>query len=494
MNYKILTICTLLTLVACNDFLDTELQGTYTNSTFYQTEDHALFAINATYEITAFKNIQNNLWVFGDVASDDAVKGGNAGDQSEIEYIDEFNINPDNGYIESIWKHYYEGITRANKVIYYVPNIDMDENLRARIVGEAKFLKAYFYFHLVNIFGEIPLKTEPAFTADALQVPKSPVSDIYKQIESDLADASTVLPDSYSSDIGRATKGAALGLYAKALLFQEKWQECLNVIEDIEALGYSLMPIYKQNFEVANENNVESVFEIQHVTGQVPFLGSYLNQWFSPVTENGYFFNAPTQNFVDEFEVTLGGVVDPRLDYTVGRESQKWVNGEDFDPAWSPATGYLQKKNVQPLSEIGKGIKGDGDLNYTYMRYSEVLLMKAEALNELNRGTEALVPLNLVRKRARESYLFDDALPGFGVVPTDLLPDVTSTNQATLRNAIRHERRVELGFEFHRFYDLMRYGASVAENALANTNFIYASNRYFPIPQSEIDTNNLITK
>ncbi len=490
---KILTGFTLLFLLGCNDFLNTELQGVYTNTSFYQTKDHAIFAINASYEIIAFRNINNNLWVFGDVASDDALKGGNPGDQSDIGFIDEFIITSDNGFIESIWKHYYEGIVRANKVIYHVPEIEMDDELKQRIIGEAKYLRAYFYFHLVNIFGEIPLKTEPAFAADDLHVPVSEVAAIYQQIEQDLADASLVLPVSYSSEKGRATKGAALGLYAKALMFQKKWPQCLDAIIEMEQLGYTLMPIYRQNFEVTTENNAESVFEIQHVTDQAPFLGSNLNQWFSPIVENGYFFNAPTQNFVDEFEVTLSGIVDPRLDYTVGREGEKWVNGEDFLPEWSPATGFLQRKHVQPLAEIGKGTKGDGDLNYTFMRYSEVLLIKAEALNELNRGVEALIPLNEVRERARESYLYDDNLPEFGTIPTDLLPEITSTDQSSLRVSIQHERRVELGFEFHRFYDLMRYGPAIAEEALSDTNFDYATHRYFLIPQSEIDTNNSIS-
>lgn len=493
MKFKIVTIWTLTLVLGCNDYLNTELQGTYTSTSFYQTKEHAIFAINATYEIIAFKTINNNLWVFGDVASDDALKGGNPGDQSDIGFIDEFNITSDNGFIESIWKHYYEGITRANKVIYYVPDIQMDDVLKQRIIGESKFLRAYLYFHFVNIFGEIPLKTQPSFTADDLHVAVSNVSDIYQQIELDLTDASMVLPSSYGSEIGRATKGAALGLYAKALLFQEKWQESLNAISEMEQLGYALMPVYRENFEVAFENNVESVFEIQHLAGQAPFLGSNLNQWFSPINENGYFFNAPKQDFIDEFEVTLAGIIDPRLDYTVGREGEKWLNGEDFKAEWSPATGFLQRKHVQPLSEIGKGTKGDGDLNYTFMRYAEILLIKAEVLNELNRGSEVLIPLNEIRKRARESYLFDENLPGFGTIPTDLLPDITATNQVTLRNAIRHERRVELGFEFHRFYDLMRYGATVAEDALSDTNFNYAANRYFPIPQSEVDTNNSIS-
>ena len=471
--------------------LDVELQGEYSNTTFYQTKEHAILAINSTYQLCSFVNTANNLWVFGDVASDDAVKGGDAGDRSEITYVNDFAVNPDNGEIESIWKHYYEGIVRANYVTSYVPDINMDEELKQRIIAEAKFLRAYFYFHLTNIFGAIPLKTTASANVDDLNIAISPVEAIYALIEQDLTDASTTLPVSYgNNNIGRATRGAALGLLAKVYLFQGKWELALENANAVTQLGiYSLMPVYSQNFNVPDKNNSESVFEIQHLESQSPFLGSYLTQYFSPKPK-GYSFNAPTQNFIDEFEVTLvDSVYDPRLDYTVGRAGQDWVNGEPFNPVWS-VTGYLQKKHVQPASEVPIG---DGNLNYTFMRYAEILLIQAEALNELSRSEEALVPLNAVRKRARECYLYDSELDGYdGTIPDQLLPDINNSNTSYLRTAIRHERRVELGFEFHRFYDLMRYGKNVAEQALSNTNFNYENHRYFPIPQSEIDANSKI--
>jgi hypothetical protein len=151
----------------------------------------------------------------------------------------------------------------------------------------------------------------------------------------------------------------------------------------------------------------------------------------------------------------------------------------------------LNKKHIQPFSEVSSAF-ADGFLSYVYIRYADILLMKAEALNELGQTSQALVPLNLVRKRARESYLYDNNLPGFGSVPADLLPDITSTSQQDVRNAIRHERRVELGFEFHRFFDLMRYGKEAAEEALEGTSFIYEDNRYFPIPLLEAENNPLL--
>lgn len=483
---KTIPLFLLILLTACSNFLDTELEGQFTTDTFFQTQDHALSAINATYQIAAFNSTNNNLWVFGDVASDDTIKGGFDGDQSDITLVNDFVVNPDNGPINGIWQQYYEGITRANNVIYYVPNIEMDADLRTRIIAEAKFLRAYFYFHLSNIFGSIPLKTIPAFTPAELNVPLASVENIYAQIEQDLSEATTVLPATYeSTDVGRATKGAALGLLAKTYLFQEKWQLALDTATQTEGLGYSLNNVYRDNFKVDTENDQESVFEIQHLTGQVPATGTYLNQWFSPSVITGFFFNTPTQNFIDEFEVTQAAVVDPRLDYSVGREGNLWVNNQAFDPLWSPTT-YLSKKQVQ---DPGESPIGDGDLNYTFMRFSEILLIKAEAFNELGNTPQALIPLNLVRKRARESYLFDATLVDSGTIPENLLPEVSSTNTSVVRDAIRHERRVELGLEFHRYFDIVRYGQAYAEQALSDTQFNYALHRYFPIPQSEIDSN-----
>ena len=490
MKKTLLSISLMVLFVSCSTNLDTELKGQYTTETFYKTKEQAILAVNSAYQIATFNSTNNLLWAFGDVASDDTVKGGNDGDQSDIGFVNNFTVNPDNGAIESFWKHYYEGIVRANNVIYYVPKIQMDPVLNSRIVAEAKFLRAYYYYHLVNIFGKVPLKVQPAMNIDDLSMPLATVEEIYSQIETDLKDASLLLPISYEvNEAGRATQGAALGLLSKVYLFEGKWELALEASTKVEELGYTLTSLYKNNYSEAHKNNSESVFEIQHVSAQIPNTGSFLNQYFSPSVLNGYFFNAPTDSFVNEFEKTVNQVADPRLNYSVGMEGNNWVDGQSFVPSWSPATGYLDKKQAQAVTV---GPIGDGGMNYTFMRFAEILLIKAEALNELNRGSEALIPLNKIRKRARESYLFDTTLSGYGTVPTSLLPNVTDTNQFTLRDAIRHERRVELGLEFHRFYDLMRYGKAYSENALRDVNFNFDKNRYFPIPQSERDTNTKI--
>jgi tetratricopeptide (TPR) repeat protein len=479
----------------CKKFINKEIVGDYPETEFYKTQAQAILAINAAYQPLAFTNANNNrIWVFGDVASDDSEKGGIAGDQADIELIDQFNITPINGNLEAVWSLLYEGITRSNIVIMKVPSINMDAVLQTRILGEAKFLRAWYYFTLVNVFGDVPIILEPK-NAVELQISQSAISEIFKTvIEPDLISAAANLPDKYNgADVGRITNGAATALLTKAYIFQSKWSEAVTSAQKIiNSNKYSLNPLYSRNFNAGykNNSNPESVFEIQHLSTQDPQTGNQLNQYFAPQTNGGYFFNAPTQSFIDEFEKTASGIYDPRLDYTVGRDSMVWYNGEIFLKEWSPATGYLTKKHQQPLTEISKALKGDGNINYLAVRYADVLLWHAEALNELNRTPEALIPLNQVRARARRSYMHDNTLVGFPNIPANLLPDVTYTNQSDVRTAIRHERRVELGLEFHRFFDLMRWGQIYAQQALNHKpNFKYALNKHFPIPQSERDRN-----
>ena len=227
----------LLSLLApgCEEFLQEDLQGNYSNSTFYQTADHAELALTGVYNITSFASTNNNLWVFGDVASDDAIKGGNPGDQLDIQFIDNFDYLPSNPYLENIWVHFYEGITRANYLLYNLPEISMQEDRKVEVTAEATFLRAYFYFHLVNIFGEIPLKLIPPLTPAEIHVPVSGVDVIYEQMIRDLISASQGLP--VQGTAGRATQGAALGLLAKVRLFQNDHTGALDAVESIEQLG-----------------------------------------------------------------------------------------------------------------------------------------------------------------------------------------------------------------------------------------------------------------
>ncbi len=467
---------------SCTKFLTEDLKGEFSTDTYYKNETQAIQAINGVYNAVSFTSSNNDIWVFGDVASDDAVKGGTPGDQAEITYIDEFTTDATNGIINNYWRFAYEAVARANNVIANVPAVPMDDALKSRILGEAKFMRAYTYFNLVNIFGQVPLKLLPQLTQAAIHVPLSSVDAIYQQIEKDLTEAAAVLPVSYNStDQGRVTKGAAFAMLGKVNLYQDKWMGALSYFHQAENLGiYGLLPNYSDNFKLANENSKESIFEIQHLSGQNPGEGSGLNQWFGPAPR-GYYFNAPTQVLVDAFEKAVTGEVDPRLDASIGRDGQPWLNGEIYNPSWSPATGYLTKKHQQPQSELT--VAGDGGLNYIYMRYADVLLMKAEAFLENGQADSARINLNKVRQRARASFN--------GTAPVDLLADITTSDISQLREAVRRERRVELAQEFHRYFDLMRWGKTTAEAALG-VDFNYDTKRYQPLPQAEIDANQAI--
>ena len=493
-HIKFITLMVLLLTIqpGCQKFLDEDLQGLRSDQQFYQSANDAELALTGIYNVLSFSEDDNRIWVFGDVASDDAAKGGIPGDQADIGLIDDFNVSTDNGNLETVWVIYYEGISRSNKLLDNIDGINMDVERRDQIKGQAKFLRAYFYYWLVNIFGDIPVHTTTP-TPEELQKAATPADEVWsKVIISDLQEAASLLPETFTgSKLGQATSIAAYALLAKAYLFTGQWAQSEDAARRVVNSGFhQLARIYKDNFTAATKDNSEVIFAVRHLSGQDPMLGNRLNQWFAPRAQNGYGFNVPTQDFVDEFEKTSEGIYDPRLDYTVGREGQPWLDeGVTFDPEWSP-TGYLQKKYLQPLSEIPKETKADGELHYIFLRYGEVILMLAEALNEQGSTGEAEQYLNMVRTRARESYLFDSNLPGYGTIPEGLLPDITGSSQSSLRDAIRHERRVELGFEFNRYFDIIRYGESYANEAFSDKeNFNYSTYKHFPIPQSELNTN-----
>lgn len=475
----------------CDKFLDQPVLGQYEAGQFFTSNTNAVLAVNAAYVPLSFRDAASNpLWVLGDVASDDAVKGSNPGDQADFENIDNFNITPTNAAVEAMWKRYYDGIFKCNVVTDGLPatNAAVSADVRQQVLGQAQFLRAYYYFQLTTMYGRIPLRLKVE-TPEELQSPARDQADIYAQIEKDCTDAAAALPNAWTgADFGRATKGAALALLAKTYLYEKKYALAASTAQQVTALGYTLLPVQADNFRAATKNNAESIFSVQHTAGLSPGQGNNLNQWFAPRLQNGYGFFFPTKSLVNNFEKTAAGVVDPRLDYSVGRAGQSFF-GIPFDTTWT-TTGFLSKKHLQPLSEVPATTKGDGNLNFQAIRYAEVLLIEAEAANEAGNSPAALGPLNKVRKRARESYLNDQTLTGYGTVPAGLLPDITTTDQNQLRDLIRRERRAELALEFQRFFDVIRYGETYAKAALSNQpNFNYARHRFFPVPQSERDTN-----
>lgn len=464
-KFYILIAAAALLSVSCEKFLDEHLKGGYSSENYYTSESKAEMAVNAIYNSL----YGNTLWMFGDVASDDSVKGGDDGDQPQINEINDLTATADNGSLGSFWQDSYETIARANNAIANIQSMSMDDALKARLIGEAKFLRAYTYFNLVNIFGQVPLKTKPQNNAADIHVALSPVASIYAQIDQDLTDAAAGLTDLKD---GHANRSAAYALLAKSKVFQQKWDEALQAINNFKTVGagYGLEPNYADLFKTGGEDSVEAIFTIRYATNKIASVGNNLNVWFAPFVEGGYHFNAPTQDYVNCFtEKTVGGDDDPRLDASIGRAGKPWFNDTVFDATWSSATGYLVKKYDEDAVE--DMAKSQSAVPQHRIRYAEVLLLEAEALNEAaatNVGTAAAV-LDQVRNRAQ------------------LAPTPAAT-QAALRDAIRVERRRELGFEFHRFFDVMRYGQAYATAALGAAAWP-ADRYYFPIPQGETDAN-----
>lgn len=463
-------------LAGCGQFLEKEPLGVESSATFLKTETQAIQATTAVYDAAAWRFSQEIFeWFLGDVVSDDAEKGGeSAADWAELQQLKDFRANPANSISFGRWSEFYQGIYRANVVITRVPAIEMEPKLRARLVGEAKFLRAFFYFQLVKTFGAVPLITHPLNPDEYCQA-RAPIQAVWTQIETDLKDAAADLPEKNeyaASDKGRATKGAANSLLAKAYIFQRKWPEAMAAADSVIKSGqYDLEPVYSDIFKMSHENGIESIWEIQHLQiatsdygdaneGQETsiYQGSRNATYFT-----GWGFDLPTQDFVDEFESN-----DPRLKATVVFNNDILYEGtpaqQKADNSAS-ATGYGARKYMfeyQPnVPEIS-----NAPANWRSIRFADVLLFHAEAANEMGNSAAALESLNRVRKRVS-------------------MPVVTVSDQDGLRKAIYHERRVELGLEGHRFFDLVRQGR--AADVLGKNGFIANKHEYFPIPQLELD-------
>ena len=480
--------------VGCKKILNQKIESRYTPANFFTSDANAGLALASAYKFVSFSSgADNAIWVLGDVGSDDALKGGNPGDQADFDAIHAFNILPTNSAVEAVWQNYYNGVFACNVVLDGLATAGhgVSDATRTEDIAEAQFLRAYYYFVLTTCYGAIPLHLTVE-TGTAAQKPVSPQDSVFAQIERDCQAAAAVLPASVSSDqLGRATKGAALALLAKTYLFHtdlsSHWQLAAQTAEEVEGMGYQLTSLYYDNFRAATKANTEEIFTVNQVAGTLG-TGNELNAWFAPRVINGYGFFWPTQSLVSNYEVAPGGQADPRLNYCVAQAGHPYFD-MPFDSSWT-GTGYLTRKMVQPLSEVPGATKNVGTVNYEAIRLADILLIDAEALNESGQSSQALAPLNKVRKRARESYLYDTSLPGYGTVPAGLLPDVTTTDQGQLRDIIRRERRSELALEFHRFFDVIRYGSTYATAALSRgTNFNYATNKFYPIPQSERDAN-----
>ncbi|RMG69053.1 MAG: RagB/SusD family nutrient uptake outer membrane protein [Bacteroidetes bacterium] len=458
----------------CNqEFLELKPLGQLTSANFFETEEHAIWATNAVY--AHLRDWQVHVFSYialTDIVSDDADKGSTPNDANFLNDIDNFTFDAGNVAPSGVWAGYYQGIYRANLAIQEIPSIEMDEALKARLVAECQFLRAYFYFNLVRWFGDLPLITQP-LNPDEYQQSRVPAAQVYALIEADLKAAEAALPlkTAYPpADLGRATKGAAQGMLARMYLTLGNYPEAERYARQVIESGvYSLYPNYGKIFQREGEHSSESIFEVGAVALETGGGGSQYNevQGVRGTPNLGWGFNRPSDDLVAAYEPG-----DPRREATILYPGEVLPDGSAIveDNPNIVNERYNQKAWVPEHP----GGNGNGPGNIRLMRYAEILLIAAEAANENAKPEDALGFLNAVRARARGTSL-------------TILPDVTVTDRLPLRARIWQERRVELAMEQHRWFDLIRQGrAAVVMQSLGKA-FVEGKHELFPIPQTEID-------
>lgn len=462
---------------SCQDLLESEpigattLEQSNTNPTLSSVE----FAVNSSYDLLSNRlNILaqwdwagglvfQNDFILQDIASDDMEKKWiSDGDQPWIDDVNNFTFTPSNGGPNGLWKYNYEAIKRLNMAIELLTKPDIEALTgistakKNQSLGEAYFLRAYYYFSLVTNFGDVPLILAPVHTyQESFDVAvRAPKSKIWDSIKSDLALAKPLFPNAkYSSmtEKWRASKGAVIALQAKVALYNEKWNEVIPFVDELAPLGYRLNTNYFDSFSTEFTDN-EVIFAYDHQTNTIPRRG---NGICAPL---GWGFFAPSSDFIQSFEPN-----DPRLLLTVDVANQN-VN---------KMLGSLRGEN-----------KGNDDApnNKVYLRYADALLWKAEALNESGNTLEAIVIINQIRARARNSITATGSRAPLGTLPDrPIIADKT-----IVKRWLVSERRAELGFENQRMMDLKRWGLAKAVLTSLGKNF-QDKHYLYPIPQSEID-------
>ena len=478
-KYIILILVTLMSVACSKDFLDKAPLDSINTANFFQTKEDAISAINGAYQPLQWPKLYNmRMWTTDIMAGNSIVGAGGGTDGIETQDEANFVTTTDNAGVLDLWRGPAPGILRCNIILQKVPDMNIDKDLKNRIIGEAKFLRGLYYFILVRFFGDVPLITVPQEPGDDLRPKRTSKDKVYEQIIADLTDAEQLLPprsDYSGNDIGRASKGSAAGLLAKVYLTLGQWDKVVTLANEVESLGYALNPNYADNFDVSKKNSVESLFEIQYTgnagegfwgnTNQASWLSTFTGPRNSNMVAGGWGWNQPTQEFVDSYEPG-----DLRKDVTILYDGCPQFDGMSYDPAYS-TTGYNLRKFL-----VTKSISSSYDnspMDFPVLRYADVLLMKAEALNNLGKTSEAEAPLNEVRARAG-------------------LPAVTGLSQADFKAKVLHERRMELAFEGQRWFDLIRVdNGDFGLNFLHSIGKVNATSKFLllPIPQKEIDAN-----
>lgn len=504
-----LVISIAVSFVSCQDWLTEPSPAVTQLNDFFTSGTTAVQAVNAAYVpmMWEFGSTYYPEWFIGDVVSDDALKGGQSiGDMSIVYDMENFKTATNNAYLLDFYRAQYQGIGRCNLVLDQVPGMKNDAvlttSLQNRIIGEAKYLRAMYYFRLVRVFGGVPKVDFVVTSSKQWKQPRASADSIYSFIISDLESANALLwkKSKYpAADLGRATKGAAQAMLLKTCLYTKQYDKAKAWGDSIvSSAEYSLVTNYADNFTLAGENGKESVFEIQYMLDPTSDYGEgngFTRGTFTVVLTRsraskagGWGFNKPTQNLYDAYESG-----DPRRDATIINPT----NDEIENPAQEIYLGcrYLNKKYAlmnPDGSYLGLSHPTRGPINNKVIRYADVLLMYAEACCELNTLDRAKWALEEVRNRARGGNA--------AILPAFPNYNSYSDNQTDLRKAIRHERRVELAMEGHRWFDICRWGIAketmdtykAGETAAAQaemSTFVAGKHELFPIPAAEIDLN-----
>lgn len=476
-------------LSSCN-FLDRQPWDSVDTTNGFQTIADAEAAVNACYQPLQWAKLYNmRIWTLDIIANESEVGAGGGTDGLETTEMADFIATADNFAALDLWRGPSPGILRCNFVLAKVPDMQIENDIKNRMLGEAHFLRAHYYFILARLFGGVPMPTEPLNSDSELKMSRASVDDVYSLIIEDLKEAIARLPrrSQYSdAQIGRASKEAAMAELARVYLtYQpntEKYEEVVRLCEEIGAMGYQLAADYSDNFNPAKQNGVESIFEVQYYgktnkdfwsnENQASWISSFQGPRNSGMAAGCYGWNQPTAEFVSQYEEG-----DLRKDKTIFYAGCPTFDGYTYSSSYSK-TGYNVRKFL--LTKTQSPDYNTSNQNWIVTRYADVLLMQAEALNELGRTTEAEEPLYMVRKRA-------------GLTDRSL---IEGKNQSQMREVIIHERRMELAFEGHRWFDMIRYKNNYALNFLHSIGKTAATQKHllFPIPMQEMEANELLTQ
>lgn len=481
----ILTLIASLTFTSCDDFLTEEVRGQQNLDTYFQSEEDCESFVTGCYQAITFGgwwNI-NTVWLLSEMCSDDGWMGNTSQSQSDYISLAHYQgTGQSNGAISNFWQYRYKGILRCNVAVERISEANLaDESLKNRLVAEARFLRGFFYFELVRNFGGVPLITGFLMPEEVAGITRATTEEVYQFIEEDLKAAAAALPERSgyaATDLGRATRGAALGLLGKVYLYQEKWQEAHDVLKSvIDSNEYKLMENFGDVWSVDHNNNEESLFEVQYMYDGTYSLGGALTVITGARNGpgDGWSWGQPTAN-LEQAYIDAGDT--ERLRWTIIKTGCTEIAGEDnFDKfiensknlssydtyigkyGWDPEcyiidptqhkSARIVRKYFVPISKRPEVYNIDKiPLDHRILRYADVLLMYAEACNELGEDATARTYLNQVRNRVNLSNV--------------------ETSGNALRNAIRLERRLELAWEQNRLYDIRRWTDDNGQKVISN--------------------------